>query len=129
MSDAVVRLLVVGGSAIVVVAAALATRRWQRPTHERVDVAGLALPPGIVIFTSTDCATCKQAIARVRGTGVPVREITWELERAMLERARVAAVPLTLVVGPDGSVLDQIVGVPRRRRLKRATGRLSATGG
>ena len=124
MSDAAIRALLVGGGTLLVVILALATRRWQRPTHERVDVAGLGLPPGIVIFTSTDCATCKEALARVRTADAPVREVTWELERALLEQAKVAAVPLTVVVADDGTVVDQMVGVPRRRRLARATRRL-----
>lgn len=126
--DVVVRLLVVGAGALAVVVAALATRRWQRPTHQRIDMAALGLPSGIVIFTSTECSTCKQALARVRGTGVPVREVTWELEPSVLERAGVSTVPLTVVIDDKGAVLDQIVGVPRRNRLRRATGRLTAAG-
>ncbi len=118
MDDLTVRLLVVGGAVLVAAVGALATRRWQRPSHPAVDIAGLGLPDGIVVFTSTDCGNCAETRSRVAATGAPVREVTWELESAMIERAGVTAVPLTLVV-EDGVVLDQIVGIPSRRRLRR----------
>ncbi len=124
MSDQLDQILLVAGSAGAVVAVAIATRRWQRPTHDRVDVHGLGLPSGIVIFTSTECARCKDALAVVRRTGVPMREVTWELEPQIIERAGVTAVPLTVVIDETGSVLDQVVGVPRMRRLRRAIAKL-----
>ena len=125
MSDgALVQLLLVAGAALVVVGAALATRGYQRPTHAKVDIAGSGLPSGIVLFTSTDCATCKDALATVRSAAVPVSDVTWELEGQLFERAGVTAVPLVLVIDESGSVIDQIVGVPRRRRLARAVSAL-----
>lgn len=118
--------LFVAGAALAVVAAALGTRRFQRPTHERLDVHGAGLPQGIVIFTSTECATCKDALAVVRDSPAPVREVTWELEPALFEDLAVTAVPLTIVVDAAGDVIAQMVGVPRRRRLARAVGALEA---
>jgi hypothetical protein len=123
MDDMLVRLLVVGGAAAVVLLLALATRRWQRPSHPPVALDGLTLPNGIVIFTSTDCTTCKEALVVVKAVDAPVREVTWELEPNVLEAAQVTAVPLTLVRAEDGTVIDQIVGVPRLRRLSRAVQR------
>jgi len=124
MDDLTVRLLVIGGAVLVVSVAALATRRWQRPTHPAVDIAGLGLPDGIVVFTSTDCGNCAETRRRIAATGIPVREVTWELEPTTIERAGVTAVPLTLIV-EGGVVRDQIVGIPGRRRLRHA----ATTGG
>jgi hypothetical protein len=124
-----VQVLLVAAAALAVVAIAVGTRRFQRPTHERVDVHGVGLPPGIVIFTSTECGTCRDALAAVRAAAAPVREVTWELESGLFERVGVTAVPLTIVVGAAGDVIAQIVGVPHRRKLARAVAALSAPGG
>ncbi len=121
MDETWVRVIVVAAAALVVLAAALATRKWQRPGHPRLDLAHTDYDPGIVMFTSTDCATCKDALAAVRPLDIPLREVTWELEGSVLERLQVTAVPLTVFVGPHREVVDQIVGVPRRRRLRRAS--------
>ena len=122
MDDALVRFLVLGGVAVVAAVAAVATRRWQRPVHPPVDVRGLDLPPGLVVFTSTECANCAAARRNAAATGAPVREVTWELEAGLIERAGVTSVPLTLVIDDDGAVVTQIVGVPPMRRLRRALG-------
>jgi len=116
----VLQIALVAAAATGVVTVAVATRRFPRPVHDPVDLTGLGLPPGIVIFTSTECANCKDAIAVVRRSGVAVREVTWELEGRLLERAGVTAVPLTVVLDGAGRVVDQMAGVPRRRRLQRA---------
>lgn len=120
------QVLLVAGAALVVIAASLGTRRFQRPTHERVDVHGTGLPAGIVVFTSTECATCKDALAVVRESPAPVREVTWELESGMFETVGVTAVPLTIVVDAVGDVTAQMVGVPRRRKLARAVASAAA---
>ena len=121
--------LLIALAALAVVAIALGTRRFQRPTHDRVDVHGTGLPPGIVIFTSTECATCKDALTVVRNVDAPVREVTWELESGMFEQVGVSAVPLTIVVNAAGDVIAQMVGVPRRGKLARAVASLGASGG
>jgi len=122
MDDTLVRFLVIGGVALLAALAAVATRRWQRPVHPAVDVRGLGLPSGIVLFTSTECANCAAARRVAAATGAPIREVTWELEAPLLERAGVTSVPLTLVIDGDGAVVTQIVGIPPLRRLRRALG-------
>lgn len=119
MDDPVLRVGIVAVATLLVCAVALATRRWQRPVHRRVDASLLALPAGLVMFTSTDCSRCKEALAAARSSGLPLREITWELEPDKFEAASVTAVPLTLAVGPDGAVVDQISGVPSKRWIRR----------
>jgi hypothetical protein len=123
MSDLGLRLLVVGGVVVVVALSTLAARRYGSPHLRPVDVDGLDLPPGLVVFTSTTCATCRRALGAAKATGAPLREITYELEAATFERAGVGAVPLTLVIGGDGEVVDQVGGVPRPARLRRALAR------
>lgn len=120
MSDTVLQVLLVAVAAAVVGGVALGTRRWQRPGHPPVDVGLADLPAGIIVFTSTDCSTCHEALAAVKALDVPVREVTWELEPQLLESAGVSAVPLTVLRRGDGTVVDQIVGVPSARRLRRA---------
>ena len=120
MDEPALRLLLAAVAVVIVVGAALLTRRWQKPSHPRIDVAGLGLPSGAVIFTSTDCAKCKDALAALRSLDVPLREVTWEIEGDLLERARVSSVPLTVFVDGAEQVVDQILGVPTRRRLAAA---------
>lgn len=76
--------------------------------------------PGLVVFTDAKCATCHSALAAARRTGAPLREITYDLEPGRLEGAGVAAVPLTVVVGPGWTVVAQFPGVPSDRQLRRA---------
>ncbi len=120
MSSMVVRALVVLvliGLAVIVASLA---RRWQRPIHVTPALVGLNMPPGLVVFTATDCSKCRDALALAAQTGAPIREVTYELEPAAFERAGVEAVPLTAVVNGDGSVVATFVGIPRSRRLRRA---------
>ncbi len=113
------QLLVIAALTVMVVAAALGTRRWQRPVHATVTLDGYEFPEGFVVFTSTECVNCKTALARLKATDLPVREVTWELEGKTIEALGVAAVPLVVKVGPDGSAVAQTVGVPSQRWLRR----------
>jgi hypothetical protein len=125
MSEELGRALVV----IAVIAAAigigLIASRVKRPPHPPVDVSDLGSAPGILIFTSTDCANCGEALALVRGQPLPVREVTNELEPGRLAAAGVEAVPLTIVLAPDGSQVASFAGVPPRRAFRRAVERAS----
>ena len=91
--------------------------------HPPVTVDGLGLPPGLIIFTSTACHRCKDALAVARAVDVPLREVTFELESELQERAGVTGVPLTLVIDRSGEPVAQIAGRLRRRSLQRAIGR------
>lgn len=119
------RLILIGLAVGVVVIAVRLAGRWQRPAHPAVDLGDLGAHPGIVVFTSTECSNCSAALAVVETFDVPIRQVTYELEADELERAGVEAVPLTVVVGAEGSVLSVLTGVPRRRVLSRA---ISAAG-
>ncbi|MBT8208196.1 MAG: hypothetical protein HKN07_08285 [Acidimicrobiia bacterium] len=123
MSDPLVRL----GAVALLVLVALAVGRWRSRSvgggHPFVDLSGLDLPNGIVIFTSTDCAKCKDAVAVLKGISAPVREVAWELEPGVQQQASVESVPLTVVRDKDGSTVAQFTGVPSSVRLRRAVKR------
>jgi len=120
MSEFAIRLLVVAGVVLFVAMVSLVARRLGAPYHAGVDLGGLDLPPGLVMFTSTECENCKKALAIAKATGAPLREITHEIEPGTFEKAEVTGVPLTIVIDAAGNVVDQFGGIPQRRRLARA---------
>lgn len=91
--------------------------------HPLVDVSGLGLPAGLVVFTSTDCHRCKDALAVARRLDAPLREVTYEIESELQERAGVVGVPLTLVVDDSGAAVAQFAGQLNERSLRRALAR------
>ncbi len=97
--------------------------RLRIPHHPPVMIAGLGLPSGIVVFTSTECQRCKEALATAKSLGAPVREVTYELEPDLQGQVGVVAVPLTLVINPSGEQVAQLAGRPRRGALRRAVQR------
>jgi hypothetical protein len=119
VDSTVARVLLVLALLGVAAAAGAAARRF-RPQHPPIDIAGLGLPAGITVFTSTDCPRCKPVLASARASGVPVREVTYELEGDLQRRAGVIGVPLTVVVDRSGRVVAQLAGRVSARRLRRA---------
>ena len=106
---------------VVAIAAGVAMMGRRRAYHPPVDIAGLGLPPGLVVFTSTTCRRCKEVLAAAKSLEVPLREVTYELEPDLQERVGVTGVPLTLVVDAEGALKTQIAGAASARRLRRAT--------
>ena len=118
MDDLWVRLLLV--AALVGTSLGIAWLIARRTTyHPPLRLNDLALPAGIVMFTSTDCSRCRDALAVAKATGAPLREITYELEPAVQEQAGVTGVPLTLVLDARGDLVAQIAGVLKPGRLRR----------
>ena len=103
-----------------VAAVAAGTARRLRPHHPPLDIVGLGLPPGVVVFTSTDCPRCKPVLAAARASGAPMREVTYELEGDLQRRAGVVGVPLTIVVDHGGNIVVQLAGAVSASRLRRA---------
>ena len=99
---------------------ALILARFLRPKHPDVTVGDEGGRPGIVLFTSTDCSTCKQTISRIEQSGISFREITHELEPHRFESWGISGVPLTVVLDSASVVVDLITGVPSLRRIRRA---------
>ena len=114
-------LLVIGVLAAASLVAYLSNRR--RLQHPPLAVAGLGLPPGLVVFTSAECRRCKDVLAAARSIGVPLREVTYELESNLQERVGVTGVPLTLVIDQSGVVVAQWAGRLRMASLRRAVAR------
>ena len=121
MDEALARLLIVAG--VIAVAAGVAFLFRRRAFHPPVDIDGMGLGPGLVVFTSTTCRRCKIVLAAAKSIGAPLREVTYELEGAVQQRAGVTGVPLTLVVDQSGTVVAQYAGLVTARRLRRAVGR------
>ena len=96
---------------------AFAINRIQKPLHPTLSVQDDGDRPGVVLFTSLDCTTCKETITLLRSVGVPFREITHELEPQRFESWRVIAVPLTVVLDGEGTVVAALAGAPSSRRL------------
>ena len=120
MSPQVVRLLVIVFVFAVALIIALVARRLKRPTHPMLSVGDVGDRPGVVLFTSTDCSNCREAIVALKTAGIPFREVTHDLEPQRFETWDVLAVPLTVVIDVDSRIVEMMSGVPRRRRLARA---------
>ncbi len=120
MPETLLRVGVVAAVAVAALAIGYLLRRGQWSSHPPIDVSELALPAGIVVFTSTECANCKKVLATLRRLDVPLREVTHELEPASFEAAGIEAVPLTVVVDGQGTVVAQLPGVVSARRVKRS---------
>ncbi len=120
MSDQALRIVVVLVVVSVAILAAYFARRLAKPVHPEITVGEVGDRPGVVLFTSTDCGNCKEAIATLEGASIPFREVTYDLEPHRFETWDVLAVPMTVVVDGDGNVVDAISGVPRRKVLTRA---------
>lgn len=123
MNDVVIRLLIVGALVVVAVGVAAIASRVRRPPHPDITVGEVGDRPGVVLFTSTTCPTCKETIALLEDIGVPFREVTHDLEPQRFETWGVVAVPVTVVVDEHSQVVDVFSGVPRRRSVERAIGR------
>ncbi len=123
MADPVVGTGVVMAVLGTAAAAAYFSRR-NTTYHPLVDATGLGLPSGLVMFTSTDCHRCKDALAVARTMDAPLREVTYELESELQERVGVIGVPLTLVIDESGACVAQFAGQLRRSSVRRALARV-----
>ena len=115
-----VSVAVVLALALVVVVVARLIARWQKPPHPPIDLDGLGERPGVVVFTSTDCTTCSEAMRVVGQAGPAVREVTWELEPHLFDRYHVEAVPLIAVLDGVGRSVFFGTGVPEGSRFHAA---------
>ena len=123
MSDATIRLIVALVVVVVALGVAYLAKKVRRPIHPEVVVGDIGDRPGIVMFTSTDCSTCKKAIDRLKAASLPFREVTHELEPARFETWEVVAVPLTVFVDVDSHVVAALTGVPSKRAIADAARR------
>ncbi|MEN8041226.1 MAG: hypothetical protein ABFR95_06945 [Actinomycetota bacterium] len=120
MSDPVVRAVIVLVLMAVAILLGLAARKVQKPVHPAITVGDVGSRPGVVLFTSTDCSNCRDAIAALEAQSIDFREVTYELEPQRFESWAVLAVPLTVVVDVAGTAVGTFSGVPHQRELARA---------
>lgn len=121
MSDTAVRFVVLVAVIVTAVVIAAVMNRLRTPPHPTVRVdPSLGDRPGVVLFTSTRCTTCKDTIAFLEAQGVPFREVTEELEGTKFEDAGVVAVPVTAVLDASGATVQTFAGVPRKSSFRSA---------
>lgn len=118
MDDATTRLIVVVALVAIVVGLTYVANRFGQPKHEPISLGDISIPAGIVLFSSTECSRCRIVAADLRKLAVPLREITHELESGTLQELGVDAVPLTLLIAEDRSVLWQRAGRLSAKSLK-----------
>lgn len=123
MQDVQNVLIVAGVVALAGAAAWLSRRRgtdaptqpaFAAPTQiDRADLGNPAEPWVVTIFASETCDACAGVIERaepLRSSSVGVQVRTFQADGDLHRRYRIDAVPLTLIVGPDGSVPQHFFG-------------------
>ena len=137
------RLLVV--AAIVVLAAGVAAfvrrrrpepptqGRWPVPTQlDRLDFERPDAPWLVVVFSSTTCLSCADAVENARvlaGAEVVVQEVEVASSPGLHRRYGIEAVPLTIVADGEGVVRASFVGAPSATDLWAAVAELRSAGG
>lgn len=119
-------LLLVALAAVAGVVAAVVRRRlgtdaptrpaWVVPDHvDRADLVRPTAPWMVAVFTSTTCLACRATWEKARqleSDDVAVQDIDAVAGKALHERYGVDAVPLLVVIGPDGAVRASFLGEP-----------------
>ena len=118
--SALIRVALVIVLVVVVIVVVRLIARWQKPPHPPLNLDGLGDRPGVVVFTSTDCPTCVEAMRTVGGVSAPIREVTWELEPHLFDQYHVVAVPLVAVLDRGGRSTMFETGAPSRSRYAKA---------
>jgi len=137
------RLLIV--AAIVVLAAGVAVvvrrrrpepptqGRWPVPTQlDRVDFERPDAPWLVVVFSSTTCLSCADAVEKARvlaGAEVVVQDVDVAAHPGLHRRYGIDAVPVTIVADRDGVVRASFVGAPSAIDLWAAVAELRGSAG
>lgn len=113
MSEAWLRLGIVGAAILVVLVVTLLLRGRARHRAVPIDQAGLS--PGVYLFSSSTCADCIPARRMMEDTlgASGFVEIKWEDEPGLFQEMRLDVVPATVVVAGDGSAV-LFPGMPER---------------
>lgn len=89
---------------------------WVVPDHvDRADLDRPDTPWMVAVFSSATCLACRGTWEKARqleSDDVAVQDIDAVADQALHERYGVDAVPLVLVLGPDGTVHDSFLGEP-----------------
>lgn len=119
--------LVVAAALVVVaavVARALNRRRPEPPTQDpwkvpaQLDRADFDRPDSpwiVVVFSSTTCAGCVQAVAKAKvlaSTEVAVQDVSFQERRDLHDRYAIEAAPTTVIADAEGVVRASFVTTP-----------------
>lgn len=89
---------------------------WAVPDHvDRGDLDRPEAPWMVAVFSSATCLACRATWEKARqleGDEVAVQDVDAVADKALHERYGVDAVPLLLVLGPDGTVHKSFLGEP-----------------
>lgn len=125
--DRVERVLLLIGLAVGAGAVALVLRQrlgtdaptrpaWAVPDHiDRADLDRPEAPWMVAVFSSSTCLACRATWEKARqleSDEVAVQDIDSVVDKALHERYGVDAVPLIVIVGPDGAVARSFLGEP-----------------
>ncbi|HUG32458.1 MAG TPA: hypothetical protein VMM14_06155 [Acidimicrobiia bacterium] len=93
--------LVVGALAVAGIAVVAQRARARRPVETITDTG---FPRGVYLFSSSSCATCRQARDRLHAAlgESGFVELSWEEHPEQFHEVSVEAVPAVLLVGEDG---------------------------
>ena len=132
-------------AAVVVVAAGVATvvrrrrpepptqGRWPVPTQlDRVDFDRPDTPWLVVVFSSTTCLSCADAVEKAEvlaGAEVVVQDVEVGARPGLHRRYGIDAVPVTIVADRDGVVRASFVGAPSATDLWAAVAELRGPAG
>lgn len=132
--------------AIVLIAAAAAVAWWLRrrqpqpptqshyrvPTQlDRADFDERECPWLVVVFSSTTCDTCLDAVAKARvlaSVDVTVQDVSYQARKDLHQRYNIEAAPTTVVADADGVVCAAFVGAPSATDLWAAVAEARAPG-
>ncbi|HEV7722516.1 MAG TPA: hypothetical protein VGO60_14590 [Iamia sp.] len=106
---------------------------WVVPDHvDRADLSHPARPWMVAVFSSSTCLACRATWEKARqleSDEVAVQDVDSVADAALHERYGVDAVPLLLVLGPDGTVHKSFLGEPSAADLWAAVADVRASAG
>jgi hypothetical protein len=106
--------------------------RYQVPTQlDRADFEGTDRPWLVVVFSSTTCTMCVEAVAKASVLAcdeVAVQEVSYQTRRELHRRYNIEAAPTTLLADGDGVVRAAFVGSPSATDLWAAVAEARAPG-
>ena len=96
--------------------------RYVRERRVQLDasvLSDLVTFPAVVVFGSSDCASCAPVMETYTAIGVGFTELSWEQHTKVFEQIGIETVPTTWGVDPRGKVRIAVEGTPSRRELKK----------
>jgi hypothetical protein len=102
--------------------------RWEVPPQlDRADFSRPDAPWLVVVFSSATCDSCRDAVTKaavLESGDVAFEEVEFGASRQRHERYAIDAVPIVVIAGRDGVVLESFVGSPDAAELWAAMARV-----